>query len=221
MLKEAGELDLNVATLGGEIAEANIIDALSRTYPKAKVRHIYASTEAGAAFSVTDGLPGFPVSYLRGGLKGVELRIGDGGTLLIRSASLCAGYLGDDLPIEEGFVDTGDLVQVVNDRCRFLGRRNGAINVGGAKVQPEHVERVLMQVPGVRMASVTGRKSSMAGNLVEASIVTDAALDDEKALIVMLRKHCEDRLERHMVPRFFRIVDEVKTSAAGKLLRHG
>ena len=37
----------------------------------------------------------------------------------------------------EGFVDTGDMVELRGDRYYFVGRRGGIINVGGLKVHPE------------------------------------------------------------------------------------
>ena len=58
------ELQMRVITLGGEIADQNILNALKKNFKDAKIRHIYASTEAGVGFSVTDGLAGFPKKYL-------------------------------------------------------------------------------------------------------------------------------------------------------------
>ena len=43
----------------------------------------------------------------------------------------------------DGFVDTGDMIESRGDRCLFIGRRGGIINVGGAKAHPEEVEAVL------------------------------------------------------------------------------
>ncbi len=61
------ELGLVQATLGGEIADQAVLDALRAAYPAARVTHIYASTEAGVGFSVTDGRAGFPRAFLEAG----------------------------------------------------------------------------------------------------------------------------------------------------------
>ena len=37
----------------------------------------------------------------------------------------------------DGWIDTGDSVEVKNDRVLFRGREDGVINVGGDKVYPE------------------------------------------------------------------------------------
>ena len=97
--------------------------------------HAYASTEAGVGFEVTDGLEGFPAAYLdRAGP--VEMKIVDG-TLRIRSPRAASRYVGGELAlVEDGWVDTGDMVERRGDRCYFAGRRGGIINVGGLKINP-------------------------------------------------------------------------------------
>src|SRR5579871_6674087 len=49
--------------LSGEIADQAILDNLRAFFPDAGVGHAYASTEAGVAFEVNDGLAGFPASF--------------------------------------------------------------------------------------------------------------------------------------------------------------
>ncbi len=50
--------------LSGEIADQAVLDSLRRAFPQASIGHAYASTEAGVAFEVSDGLAGFPAAYL-------------------------------------------------------------------------------------------------------------------------------------------------------------
>src|SRR5438445_8910478 len=119
--------------LSGEIADQAILDHLRAAYPDARIAHAFASTEAGVAFDVGDGLAGFPASLIgpRGG--GMELKVEEG-SLRIRSARTAARYLGgpvEGLADRDGFVDTGDMVELRGDRYYFVGRRGGIINVGG------------------------------------------------------------------------------------------
>ena len=46
--------------LSGEIADQAILNQLGSFYPQARISHAFASTEAGVAFDVADGLAGFP-----------------------------------------------------------------------------------------------------------------------------------------------------------------
>lgn len=64
---------LKTITLGGEIATQAILDTLKNTFPDAKLRHIYATTEAGVVFTVKDGIAGFPLEWRNSHLNGWEL----------------------------------------------------------------------------------------------------------------------------------------------------
>ena len=61
--------------LSGEIADQGILNHLRSAYPQARIAHAFASTEAGVAFEVNDGLAGFCASVL-GEIPGVEMRGG-------------------------------------------------------------------------------------------------------------------------------------------------
>ena len=69
MTPAAAHLRPRQITLGGEIVDQNILNALRSQYPGARLSHVYASTEAGAAFTVNDGKAGFPVEFLRTNLR--------------------------------------------------------------------------------------------------------------------------------------------------------
>src|SRR5256885_17270846 len=80
-----------------------------------------------------------------------------GGTLRLRSAGNAMGYLGAHAPAlkdSDGFVETGDRVELRDGRYVFIGRGGGVINVGGLKVYPEEVEAIINAQPGVRMSPV-------------------------------------------------------------------
>ena len=124
--------------LSGEIADQAVLDGLRRAFPDASVGHAYASTEAGVGFAVNDGLEGFPASLIGRNSDGVEMKVEDG-SLRIRSTRTAHAYVGRDaaaLTDGDGFVDTGDMVELRGDRYHFVGRRGGIINIGGLKVHP-------------------------------------------------------------------------------------
>ena len=80
--------------LSGEIADQAILDRLRATFPQAAVGHAYASTEAGVAFDVNDGLAGFPASYIGPIRDGVEMKVFSDGSLRIRSPRAASRYVG-------------------------------------------------------------------------------------------------------------------------------
>lgn len=77
--------------LSGEIADQAVLDSLRAAFPDATIGHAYASTEAGVAFDVNDGLAGFPTDYIGTVRNGVGMKILDG-TLRIRSCGAAKGY---------------------------------------------------------------------------------------------------------------------------------
>ena len=204
--------------LSGEIADQAILNTLRLFYPQAAIGHAYASTEAGVGFEVNDGLEGFPASLV--GARGeVELKVEDG-SLRIRSPRTALGYLGEEcsaLMDADGFVDTGDIVELHGDRYYFLGRRSGVINVGGLKVHPEEVEAVINRHPAVRMSLVRSRRSPITGSLVVADVVLSGEPEpDFKREILRL---CHENLAAHKIPATIRFVPALDVAAAGKLAR--
>jgi len=213
--------------LSGEIADQAVLDALRVAYRQATVAHAFASTEAGVAFEIRDGLAGFPAELLGAGGP-VELRLVNE-TLQIRSGGTAQRYLGEGVEPLRGtddFVDTGDRVQERTGRCYFVGRRGGVINVGGLKVHPEEVEAVLNTHPWVRMSLVRARNNPITGAIVAADVVlADAASSGERpppsALTRELTESCRQKLAAHKVPAVIRFVAALEMSASGKLVRPG
>ncbi|WP_347267866.1 AMP-binding protein [Paracoccus sp. (in: a-proteobacteria)] len=221
MLMTPGSEALALAqiTLGGEIADDAVLAALARRWPAARISHVFASTEAGVGFSVTDGRAGFPGTYLDAPPQGIGLRVTEG-RLFIRNDLVGPDYLGGQGALAQGgWVDTGDAVRVVGGRVLFQGRSNGVINVGGDKVHPEEVEAAILAHPGVGMARVYGRRNPIVGALVAADILPAAGISDPKALQAELKSFLAGRLARHQVPALIRMVDSFETNAAGKLTR--
>jgi acyl-coenzyme A synthetase/AMP-(fatty) acid ligase len=211
--------------LSGEMADQGILNSLRSFYPAARVAHAFASTEAGLAFEVNDGMEGFPATLLDAG-GAVDARIVEG-SLRIRSRRVALGYLTHSLqPVAdaEGFVDTGDMIERRGDRCFFLGRRTGVINVGGLKVYPEEVEAAINRHPGVRMSLVRPRRNPIMGALVAADVVlNDGAPQPGADASATLRQEilalCRATLPAHKIPASLRFVAALDVAAAGKLAR--
>ena len=201
---------IETVTLGGEIVDQAILDRLAATYPKATIRHIYASSEAGAAIVVTDGKAGFPVSRLE--QEGIRVKIKDG-RLFVRSSYTTAAAVG-----EAGqWVDTGDLVEVRGDRVYFLGRAGASmINVGGAKAFPVEIEAQLMRHPNVLWAQVYGRRAPLVGSLPAASVVLKAPAGDTAECENELAAFAREHLPEHAVPRAWRFLSQIPMQSSLK-----
>jgi acyl-coenzyme A synthetase/AMP-(fatty) acid ligase len=222
MSGEGLRIDPEYVRLSGEIADEGVLAALHKLYSRARIEHAYASTEAGVVFAVDDGRAGFPASWVeRNGA--VRMKIVDG-ALHVRSGRSALGFLGEGAPAltdNEGFVDTGDMVEGRGDRYYFVGRRGGIINVGGAKVHPEEVETALNAHAIVRASRVFARTSPITGALVFADVVLrDGCLPDAVAEGEILAA-CRAGLPAYMVPAGLRFVADLPMTDGGKLARHG
>ena len=218
MTKEVSALNLKRVTLGGEIADEHILKSLQHQFTRIKITHIYASTEVGVGFSVTDSKTGFPKSYLD---RDDEIQLAIRENLLwINPNTQTQKYLSSEKMFDEdGFINTGDLVEIRGDRVYFLGRESGAINVGGNKVQPEEVEAVLIDTGLVHSAFVYAKKNPMMGAVVCADIVPMNRAIEKKVLKKKILAHCKKSLEAFKVPALLKIVDELTITQSGKLKR--
>ena len=210
--------------LSGEIADQAVLDGLRRAFPMASIGHAYASTEAGVGFAVNDGLEGFPASMLESNRDGVEMKVEDG-SLRIRSTRAAHAYVGRNaaaLTDADGFVDTGDMVELRGDRYHFVGRRGGIINIGGLKVHPEEIEAVINRHAEVRMSRARSRRSPITGSIVVADVILTDGCDPSRSDEIRDRilADCRASLASHKVPAMIKFVPSLDITAAGKLARH-
>ena len=162
---------------------------------------VYGLSET--ASQVVAGIPGRA-------LRGVELRIGEGGEILVRGPMVAAGGIADDGCLhtgDRGFLDERGLLHVV-------GRLKEIIVSGGENVWPIEVEETLLEHPAVADAAVTGVPDPEWGEAVTAFVVLrDGATADG------LREWCRERLAPPKVPKRIEQVERLPRNAAGKLLR--
>ena len=212
---------LRQVTLGGEAVTQEVLDQLKRVFPLARIVHIYASTEHGRVFSVTDGKAGFPARYLETPPEeGIELKVSDG-ELWVRSNNAMIGYdrhsgLGWD---PGSWSCTGDLVEIRGDRAVFAGRNTDFINVGGHKVFPYDVESLLRGVAGVGDVKVYPYQSSIVGQVVATDIVLLPG-HNEADVREAAKRACAD-LQPYQRPRVVNVVPRIAVSDSGKALRRG
>jgi acyl-CoA synthetase (AMP-forming)/AMP-acid ligase II len=212
---------LQQITLGSEPVSVDLLKQLAALFPAARIVHIYALTEAGSCISVSDGKAGLPQSILdRPEDAPVRFRI-VAGELQVLTHHGMQGYRNeqDGVPrTADGWLATGDLVRVEQDRILFMGRESEVINVGGVKVHPLEVETVVCALPGVKLARVYGQDNPVVGQIVAVDLVAQEGWDST-ALEDSVREACLG-LPRHSMPRSVNIVDAIDTNNF-KLARRG
>ncbi|MGO9338360.1 MAG: AMP-binding protein [Terracidiphilus sp.] len=210
--------------LSGEIADQAILNHLRSIYPHASIVHAFGSSEAGTVFEVNDGAAGFPAGLIGRG-PNVEMKV-ENRTLRVRSPWTASRYLGNDAPTlkgTDGFVDTGDMVDLRGGRYYFVGRRDGRINVGGLKVHPEEVEAVINLHHDVHMSRVRAKKNPITGSVVIADVVLNSLSTpgsrDVHELTNDILQFCRRSLPSHKVPAVVEFVSTLDIAESGKMIR--
>ena len=133
------------------------------------------------------------------------------------------GYIGSDGDGgysgygDDGFFATSDLVCVdAQGRLRYRGRADARVKVGDHLVNPMVVEQLLLTAPGVLNARCIPEEHPILGRVLVAEVVSSS---EGVADVDALRSLCAGALEPALVPRDFRIVSELRTTAAGKRAR--
>ncbi len=194
--------------LGGEPATTQLIEMLRVTFPQARIRNLYGSTEAGTLLAA----------------EGDSFRIADESAHLIRirdnqleiHQSALGDLIGTD-PLPDGWYSTGDSVAANADGSfRILSRTADWINVGGHKVNPAEVEAALLSHPEVREALVYPLNNSVLGQIPAAKVVLlkNSTVDE-----ATLRAHLAKHLQTPKIPRKFSFVETLPRSTTGKIQR--
>lgn len=157
--------------------------------------------------------------------NGAEAGPGEAGELQVLLPHPMSGYLDDTAATEAAFdgpwLRTGDLVHRDADgRIRIVGRSGSFIKtLGTEKVQPQEIEAVLQQCPGVAEAAVLGWTDPAGGERIAALIVAMADADVDALSDGALAAFVRERLGVARVPSLFRRIQRIPRSANGKILR--
>jgi fatty-acyl-CoA synthase/long-chain acyl-CoA synthetase len=158
---------------------------------------------------------------------GVEVRIGDeaGNELAtgeVGEVLLCAPYtlreyhLAPELTDQAFFDDwlrTGDVgYQNETGHLFLVDRKKDMIITGGMNVYSSEVELVLHEHPMVRTAAVVGVPDSDWGEAVHAFLVATEGLRADELL-----QFCRSRLAKYKVPKALTQIEELPTTAYGKI----
>jgi long-subunit acyl-CoA synthetase (AMP-forming) len=135
-------------------------------------------------------------------LDHVSVRLGEDGELLVRSASLFAGYTREDpssCDVVDGWLHTGDLASIDEDGyLTITGRKkNVIITAAGRNVAPEWVEAQYTRLPFVRAVAVVGNGLPALNGLFVIDPDTDPA-EAQRAIAAFGAEHLSavERVEK-------------------------
>jgi len=152
---------------------------------------------------------------------GADCPPGTPGEIAIRGPNVMLGYWNRPeetaAAVREGWFFSGDIGTMDEAGYFYLvDRLKDMIVVGGLKVYPSEVERVLLEHPSIAESAVVGAPDPVWGEKVVAFAVVreEAGLTAEE-----VRAHCQDHLAAYKVPAEVLYPTELPRNPAGKVLK--
>jgi len=205
----------------GDRFGVEILDGIGTT----EILHIFVSNRPGASVPGTSGVPvpGYEVE-LRDA-DGVPVPDGEPGNLWVAGESVTVGYWNrteQNRSVLHGrFMATGDEYRRDPEHGHLvhLGRTDDMLKVGGIWVSPAEVEACIVELDDVVQAAVVGAEPG--DGLVKPRAFVVATGDADRAgLPERVQAHVRARLAPYKYPRWVEIVDELPTTATGKVKRY-
>lgn len=134
------------------------------------------------------------------------------GELYVKSTSMMQRYCDDNFSEAIDYFPTGDLAKLDQDGdLHMIGRIKDIINIGGIKVDPVEVERVLLKYEGVQDAVVY---PGCAGNGNEIVLAAVSVHKDFKESDMI--SFCAKYLNSYKIPEAITLLKDIPRTASGK-----
>ena len=207
---------LKIITFGSErMSESTMSKMQERFGNRVKLMQKYGTTEFGSPVSKSRDDDPLWIKFKK---ENFDYKVVDN-RLFVKSPMSMMGYLNDvSGEMVDGWMDTGDTVEVDGEWMKILGRESDIINVGGQKVYPPEVESVLLEMENISDVSVYGTPNPIMGHVVAARInlFEDEPVESVKKRI---RRYCKDRLETFKIPASVEVTEEKLVSDRFKKVR--
>ena len=207
---------LKIITFGSErMSESTMSKMQERFGSRVKLMQKYGTTEFGSPVSKSRDDDPLWIKFKK---ENFDYKVIDN-RLFVKSPMSMMGYLNDvSGEMVDGWMDTGDTVEVDGEWMKILGRESDIINVGGQKVYPPEVESVLLEMENIADVSVYGAPNPIMGHVVAARI---NLFEDEPVAAVKkrIRLYCRDRLETFKIPASVEVTEEKLVSDRFKKVR--
>lgn len=189
------------AMLSGETSEA------FREKFGIPIHSFYGSSECGGICYDREGRS--ITGFVGEAMDGVEVEASE--VVRVKSEAVAMGYFPPDEFLKDGVFQTADLLERQENGWQIVGRASDFINIGGRKVNPNHIEECLRQMPGLDDCAVFGIEREANGAICAIAV----ANHDAEAI----RKHCAQHLPAWQVPKQVFLEKEIPRNARGKISR--
>ncbi|OHD06014.1 MAG: o-succinylbenzoate--CoA ligase [Spirochaetes bacterium GWD1_27_9] len=208
---------LSLITYGTEPMPESLLTKLQVVFPNVKFLQTFGTSETGITKTSSKSSTS---TLIKINDPNTEYKIVEG-ELWLKSKTQVLGYLNATMDnfTEDGWYKTGDLVELADDGyLRIVGRIKELINVGGQKVLPEEVEKILLDMPEIADCMVFGEKNAITGQCVAADVVLKEGIEP-KSIRSLVRNFCMDKLDSYKIPAKITVVDKTNFNDRFKKIR--
>lgn len=201
---------------GSEPSSASVIERIRSALPQVELCQLYGMSEIGVL--PCRSRPG-DSSWMKVDHPNYSVKVVDG-ILHVRGATTMAGYMASAANLsDDNYLITEDLAEEHEGYFRVTGRAVDVINVGGKKVFPSDVERMLMNLANVADAVVYGEANPILGQIVAAR-VTLCEPEELGAFKTRLYQQARGVLSSEQLPRMISISDSPLHTTRFKKMRN-
>ncbi|MDV7243403.1 class I adenylate-forming enzyme family protein [Rhodococcus oxybenzonivorans] len=169
-----------------------------------------------------DGRP-FPCTIVRAvDSDGLPVPTGEIGDAQVKGPSMFVGYARGGIPVpptltQDGFLPTGDLVEVGNDgTVQVIGRKKQIIIRGGRNIDVNEMESAIADLPGVVQVCVVPVPDDLLGERAAALVVTEC---ENLTLERVTEQLAAANFPKFKWPEYVFTVDDLPQNRVGKLSR--
>jgi benzoate-CoA ligase len=198
-----------------------ILDGIGST----EILHIFLSNRAGQVRPGSSGtpVPGYELRIIDE--RGLEVRQGEIGDLLVKGGSITSSYWhkleATRRALQGEWIRTGDKYYCDADGIYwYCGRSDDMLKVSGQWVSPAEVEGLLFQHPAVLEAAVVGWEDDSRLIKPKAFVVLKQGHAASLALAQELQTFVRERTLPHKYPRWVEFVTDLPKTATGKIQRY-
>jgi acyl-CoA synthetase (AMP-forming)/AMP-acid ligase II len=210
--------------IGSQYMSRGEKEQLKRLFPNAQIVQHYGLTEASrSTFLDISGSEGEALESVGAATGGVGVRVSREGRVQIRGPHVAMGVLTErglmPLTDADGWLTTGDRGEMRDGLLFYLGRDDDLINCGGVKLEPELIERRLLDDLGTHAGLGVGRfPHPIRGDGIVACIEESSGLRPDA-----VRAHADRILLEHGLRAgdalVVRTIQELPRTQTGKLQR--
>jgi acyl-CoA synthetase (AMP-forming)/AMP-acid ligase II len=192
-------------TFGGEGSTKKFQTQIQKYFPNAKMKNIYASTEAGSIFASDGDLFKIPTQF-QNSIKIENNEIWIHKDIVGESESI---------KFEGDWYNTGDLVEFVDEyRFKIVGRSSNVVKVAGYNVNLESIENKIQKIDFVKMCRVYAEESSVLGNILVCELTQNGEVN-----LRDVKQSFKRNLEKYEIPSKIRFVKSIEVNENGKIKR--